>query len=423
MPEIEEVEKKSNKLKETILEFKNHVNEIIANLNKLKESLDEYYKIYNDCLSNFDSKKRNYYIIKNTNEINNFNIDFMNILKAIGNEKKIGNKLKNIMNLFYKIDQKEENKDNQNDEKDILLKKSKIKFNTDYEVINRIIALQDGRILTEQRYELNNEEKYKVCIYNIDYDFVFCEFCMDMEYGEIIQMENNNIINHLDHEIKVIKIKKYTLEEMQSIKTSIFYLYKLSNNKILIDDLHEFMLYLFQNDKLVFNKKITIGNNISVDNALEINEDEIVFYCRKDGLISESYFLLFYDIKNNNEKKSLKLGGESHSTDIRLFNENLFIIAFNSKILTIDIKNRKIINEYKTNKEIYGNLFPIGKENILVEFSHDYGLIRIIDSGKIYWVNANVFRRNESFRGVYNKNLIFLLKDKKTVKIKNIFKW
>jgi hypothetical protein len=254
MPEIADVENKTNKLKETILEFKNHVNEIIANLNKLKESLDEYYKIYNDCLSNFDSKKRNYYIIKNTNEINNFNFDFMNILKTIGNEKKIGNKLKNIMNLFYKIVQKEEIKNNQNDEKDILLKKSKIKFNTDYEVI-RIIALQDGRILTEQRYEFNNEKKYKVCIYNIDYDFVFCEFCMDMDLGEIFQMENNNIINHLKDEIKVIKIKKYTLEEMQSIKKSFLYLYKLSNNKILIYGFHEFMLYLFQNGKLVFDKK------------------------------------------------------------------------------------------------------------------------------------------------------------------------
>ena len=139
------------------------MNEIIANLNKLKESLDEYYKIYNDCLSNFDSKKRNYYIIKNTNEINNFNIDFMNILKAIGNEKKIGNKLKNIMNLFYKIDQKEEikdNKDNKDEEKDILLKKSKIKFNTDYEIYE-ILALQDGRILTMQGYGINNERKYK----------------------------------------------------------------------------------------------------------------------------------------------------------------------------------------------------------------------------------------------------------------------
>jgi len=40
-------------------------------------------------LKQFDSKKRNYYIIKNTNEINNYNINFMNILKSIGNEQKL----------------------------------------------------------------------------------------------------------------------------------------------------------------------------------------------------------------------------------------------------------------------------------------------------------------------------------------------
>jgi hypothetical protein len=87
----------------------------------------------------------------------------MNILKTIGNEKKIGNKVKNIMNLLYKIVQKEEikdNKDNKDEEKDILLKKSKIKFNTDYKTYE-VLALQDGRIFTMQDYEINNEKKCK----------------------------------------------------------------------------------------------------------------------------------------------------------------------------------------------------------------------------------------------------------------------
>ena len=410
LPEIADVENKSNKLKETILEFKNHVNEIIANLNKLKESLDEYYKIYNDCLSNFDSKKRNYYIIKNTNEINNFNSHFMNILKTIGNEKKIGNKLKNIMNLFYKIDQKEEikdNKDNKDEEKDILLKKSKIKFNADYEIYE-ILALQDGRILTMQGYGINNERKYKACVYNIDYDFVICDICMDIDYGYIMEKE-----------IKVIKIKKYTMEEIQSIKTTIYDVWKLSNNKILIKDLDEYLLYLFQNGRLVFNKKITIGNNIFAYDALEINEDEIVFYCDKKGLIGESRFLLFYDIKNNIEKKSLKIGNfyTNDTFDIRIINQNHFIIAFDRKIFVIDKKNRKIIHEYKIGDSIM-SLFPIYKGIILV---NDFSLCEIRDSGKIFNFGRIKLRNNVIFRGIYTKNLIFIVKDK-TVKIKNIFK-
>ena len=421
MPEIGDVENKSNKLKETILEFKNHVNEIIVNLNKLKDSLDEYYKIYNECLSNFDSKKRNYYIIKNTNEINNYNIDFMNILKTIGNEQKIENKLKNIMNLFYKIEQKEEIKDNKDDEKNTLLKKSKIKFNTDYEVY-QIFALQDGRILTFQSYEINNEKKYKAFIYNIDYDFAICDICMDIDLDYIIQMEDNNIINKLIDEIKVIKIKKYTMEEIQSIKAEAFDVYKLSNNKILIYEFPEYVIYLFQNGKLVFNKKITIGNNITTYNSLQINEDEIAIYCNKRGLIGGSFFLLFYDIQNNNEKKSLKLGDSSICTDIRLINKDHFIVAFGPKIFVIDIKNRKIIHEQKAMNDII-RLVPIDKRFILVYNTFDYtSLYEIRDSSKIYNFKSIKFRDNEFFKGIYTEDLIFLLKDKKTVKIKNIFK-
>ena len=130
MPEIEEAEKNINKLKETISEFKNHINEIILKLNKLMYNLDEYYKIYNDCIKNFDVKKRNYYIIKNTNEINNYNIDFINILKTIGNEKNIKNKLNNIIHLFQRMEEKEE------------INNIKIKFNTEYNV-DKIIRLKD----------------------------------------------------------------------------------------------------------------------------------------------------------------------------------------------------------------------------------------------------------------------------------------
>ena len=183
------------------------------------------------------------------------------------------------------------------------------------------------------------------------------------------------------------------------------------------------MLYLFQNGKLVFDKKITIGNNIYVSNALEINEDEIVIYCTKSGLIGDTDFLLFYDIKNNNEKKSLKLGNSSSSTtDIKLINQNHFIIAFGSKIFVIDIKNRKIIHEHKTKNIDINLLVLIDKRYILVNNFCDYTLYEIDNSGKIHiGFHTFVLKYNEHFKGIYNKNLIFLQKDKK-VKIKNIFK-
>jgi len=349
----------------------------------------------------------------------------LNILKTIGNEKKIGNKLKNIMKMFYKIEIKEEIKDNKDDEKEILLKKSKIKFNTDYEIY-QILALQDGRILTNQHDKINSE-KGKICIYNIDYDFVICDICMDIDFGHITQMEDNNIIEEIHEipqkdEIKVIKIKKYTMEEIQSIKIKFLIVYKLSNNKILINTIGEYMLYLFQNGKLVFDKKITIGKNIYANNTLEINEDEIVLYCDKTGLIKDYYFLLFYDIKNNNEKNSLKIGNYTSNDivfDISLINQNYFIISYEHKIFVIDIKNRKIIYifEHKQINDKFEPLVPIDKRFILAA---NY-LLQIRDSCKISPFSVIKLGSHVRFGGIYTKDLIFLIKDKKTVKIKKIY--
>ena len=66
------------------------------------------------------------------------------------------------------------------------INKSKIKFTTDYSV-HRIIRLNDGRILTEQSYK-DDDDKYKdkVCIYNLKYDFVICDICVDYSLGEVI---------------------------------------------------------------------------------------------------------------------------------------------------------------------------------------------------------------------------------------------
>ena len=336
MPEIEEVEKNINKLKETISEFKNHINEIILKLNKLMYNLDEYYKIYNDCIKNFDVKKRNYYIIKNTNEINNYNIDFINILKTIGNEKNIKNKLNNIIHLFKRMEEKEE------------INNIKIKFNTEYNV-DRIIPLKDGRILTYQWEKIDKKRKYKICVYNLNYDFVICDICKDIDRIEIIQMDDDNIIQAkcidcMDWIISIIKIKKNILEEIQSIKTTAHKIIKLSNNKILADSLNEFILYLYQNNKLILDKKLS-KNVVLLGDSCAINDEEIVIYGNKWGFISGYDFLIFYDIKNNKEIKSLKIGSGNCSGNkyMRLINKDSLIITHNNKIILIDISNRKII--------------------------------------------------------------------------------
>ena len=416
MPEIEEVEKNINKLKETISEFKNHINEIILKLNKLMYNLDEYYKIYNDCIKNFDVKKRNYYIIKNTNEINNYNIDFINILKTIGNEKNIKNKLNNIIHLFQRMEEKEE------------INNIKIKFNTEYNV-DKIIRLKDGRILTYQWEEIDKERKYKICVYNLNYDFVICDICKDIDCDgsnrEVIQMDDDNIIQAIcnycmDWIISIKKNKKNILEEIQSIKTTAHKIIKLSNNKILADSLNEFILYLYQNNKLILDKKLS-QNVKYLNDSCAINDDEIVIYGNIEGYISDNDFLIFYNIKNNKEIKSLKIGSYCYGNkSIHLISKDHLIITHNNKIILIDIINRKILCEYKEKDEIK-NIFILNKNFILVEYRYikNLHLLKKKIDNEIDGYREEAIKESENFGGIYSENHIFILKDK-TVKIKKL---
>jgi len=162
---------------------------MVVKLNKLMESLDDYYKIYKDIISNFDNKKRNYYIIKNLNEMNSYNIDFMNILNTITNEKTIKNKINNIILMTNKMVLKEEKNFNIIDENnkkaiDNINNSKSISFSTNYNIL-KIIALHDGRILTYQYYEDDKKKYiYKVFIYNLNYDTVICDISSDTDYSE-----------------------------------------------------------------------------------------------------------------------------------------------------------------------------------------------------------------------------------------------
>jgi len=426
MPEIGKSEKELHKLKEAILEFKKNINEIIVKLNKLMKNLDDYYEIYNEIIKNFDAKKRNYYIIKNTNEINSYNIDFINILKTISKDKNIKNKISNIVHLFNKMTFREEvnaNKDNKVKTSDISINKSKIKFTTDYSV-HRIIRLNDGRILTEQSYEDDDDKyKYKVCIYNLKYDFVICDICVDYSLGEVIQMEDDNIIQKKNDILQVTKIKKYSLEEVQTINICNYHgVYKLSKEKILVRSSSDFHIFLYQNGKLTLTKKFKKGKiNFSYDSC-EIKEDEIAIYCTKEGLISDNDFLIFYDVKNNIEIKALKLGGSVGGCQkICLFNNNRLIINYGPKFIIIDIINRKILNEIKIKEEIE-TLFLFEDKFPLFKYYNDQNLhlCEIMDSNMNYCYSHFNLGRNEIFGGIYIKNNIFLIKDKK-IKIKNIY--
>jgi hypothetical protein len=69
---------------------------IIEKLKNYNYRLDEYYKICNDIIKNYETRKRNYEILQNINDVNNFMKSF-----NLGiSEYNIKHKLNNLLNLI-----------------------------------------------------------------------------------------------------------------------------------------------------------------------------------------------------------------------------------------------------------------------------------------------------------------------------------
>ena len=103
LPDEDKLKEERNNLKNIIDRFKQNINEIINNLNNLLLNIDSYFNIYNDIINEYDVKKRNYYILQNIKDINNYNTGIINDLNNIINDKDIISKFKNIIIIYNKI--------------------------------------------------------------------------------------------------------------------------------------------------------------------------------------------------------------------------------------------------------------------------------------------------------------------------------
>lgn len=107
MPNINELKEKNKSLKLKVNILKDNINNIINILNKTMENIEHYYSIINEINNSYDSKRINYEILKNIEEINDNN----NIIKDIDeiiNEQNIHYKFKKITNIYDKIMEKNE---------------------------------------------------------------------------------------------------------------------------------------------------------------------------------------------------------------------------------------------------------------------------------------------------------------------------
>ena len=116
------------------------------------------------------------------------------------------------------------------------------------------------------------------------------------------------------------------------------------------------MIYKYDNNQLIFYKNINefYNSQKEIYNCLQINENEYAFYTLEKGKVfGESDFILFYNIETDKIIEKLKVGKGENNHEMTLLNKDNLIISGNGTIILIDIKDRKIINEFKFDDYLY----------------------------------------------------------------------
>ena len=102
IPNKNELKNKMNAFNEILTKCNNNINEIMNIINTVKNNINKYYEINCNIMNNYEDKNRNYEILYNLKEMFN-NEDIINDMNFINNEKNINNRFYNILNIFYKV--------------------------------------------------------------------------------------------------------------------------------------------------------------------------------------------------------------------------------------------------------------------------------------------------------------------------------
>jgi len=428
IPDVNILEEDLNKLKKIINDYKKSMNEIIAKIKKVVDNLDNYYNIYNNMIKNFDIKKRNYNLIVNIIYMNKYNDDFMDALNEIARNKNMKKKLNDIFLMYCKMTYKEDSFDNDelNEEKKEVIEnfrnKSTLSFMIEDDYINLLLALNDERILI-----CSNKN---ICLYNLNNnDVIVNDICAELKYKpiDIKQMDDNNLIELNNNQLRVIKINKYSLDEIQSVHLPKEYkkIIKITKEKICISCDEYMILYEYNDNKLTEIKEfqLPIKNYFSMDRCCPINEKEIAIIYILDGKIyGLNSFLIFYDIEKFKEIKTLKLGDGYGSKDICFINENYIVASVWNGLRIINIKDKKISKEIKTDL-CYAKLFQL-----------NINLVCCYDDFKLYVYyfkdknDYNEYSKNELINDEiklckfsFNKKFVIIKKSKKVIIYKNYY--
>ena len=303
LPDMNKVNIELKNLNQKINEYKSEINKIIEKLKNILINLDIYYKIAYDIISNYENKKRNYPILQNINDIN----DFMIKINKTISKNKIVNEINNIINSFYKNIEEQRDKEKERNEKEEIREKdndkeneiTKIKEEKNSENIKEeeneneeiqkynplddkfekikvseltetkkfeaskfeeLIILQDQKILFSQKlYDKDENTKYTFLVYDANNKFK-CDF----------SLETNSLDNMFQMEIKKYSTE-YTIEKLIILQDQRI----LCLQKFYDKDEKEKYIFFIYNTNNSFKCDFSLETN-NVNNMFQMNDGNII---------------------------------------------------------------------------------------------------------------------------------------------------
>ena len=237
--DINELKNKLNEYRKKIDEMNKYINDIIKKLSKISENMESFYKILNDMINNYDIKNRNYEIFKNLNYFQN-DIEFKEI-DAIINNKNIFDKFKYILNIYNKMEKKNE------------------------VTIGYLVKGYQGIRLFSEDFVKNNKENCILSILGKENQLT--------EYLNVSSMNNQDIL-----EIKLKEIKPIT---------NMFRMFRDCFNLVSLPDFSEWDTSKVTNMHSLFNgcSSLSLLSDISKWNTSNVTDIKCMFWnCKLNNL-------------------------------------------------------------------------------------------------------------------------------------------
>lgn len=321
----------------------------------------------------------------------------------------------NKINIISEENSKNENMRNNSKPDNNESKEDNLKELMSFEIgntVSNLILLKDGRLLASQIIRIDNTNfKYRIYIYNLTNNNN-CDIKFDLEgtSRRIIEMEDGHIIlieiiGENIAKIKVINIKEKEIEITQNLEGNYVNICKGSNNKILVQLSSKIMYFTYEKGKLIDdNNCLKIRKKIY--EIEEINENEIVIYCR-EGLLFLKDAIIFYDTRRKRIIKTLKMGYINfiiNNNHIKLKINNFIIVSHMHSYFLIDVIKKEIQDEYN-----FGHpTFICLKENIFILKERNKISVCEIDSNNKFKVNKTFKTKNIDCLSKYKENKLII---------------